>query len=323
MKNPNYSFEQSQLVYIRRKPKVNNLLKEGEVEDPKHKIGSSYKQQAINRGLTFDEEKLYLPSIIGISSTSEKWETATKEYWANISAYVPSDPGLELETGFAFKTKEDMTKGINGIPINIPDYVLYRYCLGYSHVANTIDVIDDSPKIRFYIFDKEKEVQQNHDLFKQRKDAYKKFLEIIGDRNKVDEVLNVMGLVPENMDDRDKDLQLEAYAKDDPLTFITVVNDKNLGLKSFIESCLKSQKLTRIPNTETIQYGEEVIGYTMDETIAYLTNPRNSAKFTALKAQMQMMTGRSVPVVKEEETEEEEKVPAPVTANTPASTVRK
>jgi hypothetical protein len=280
-----YKVEQSKKVCVRQK-KVKLLP--GDDAQYIAKIGGSLKNGVTNRGLDPEEERMYLPTLIGSDPNKADWSTATENYWKNISVDVPdNEEGLELEVGFKYKTEEDAATAKGGIPINIPNYVLWRYCLVYSKVANSIEDVDKSPNIRFYLFDKAKEQKQKINLTAAKQKAYAKYLEIVGDIETITTILLVMevgkGVI---MSKEDKLIALDSLVSSRPIDFLKVANDKNLQTKALIEKCLTRKFLTIIPNTDTYQRGDEVVAYNKLDLITKLESPEGQALRSILEASL-------------------------------------
>lgn len=313
-KQPLYSFPKdfSRKVSIRRKPKI-ATLPGIDPNDSKLKIGSSFKGASVNRGLTFEEEKKLLPSLIGIDDKSPNWENETKMYWCNISKDVPPDNGIELEVGLRYETEEDYNYDKNlplnsrfsafvnlkGTPINLADYILWRYCLVYNKVANDLAHAYDSPNIEFYLFNKDKEIQDKKILQTQKQNAFKLLMANMGDREWVDCMLRVfiasdkasniyLKDLPTTGED-EKDILLEEYMTKFPDRFVALGNDKNLTLKSFIELAVTLGILNRVPNTTTITMDGTTIGNTTEEVVAFFNNPKNANTYATLKAQLRVV----------------------------------
>lgn len=285
-----------------------------DADETREKIGSSFKGASVNRGLTKDEERRWLAPMLGLDLQSSEWEKGTKEYWANISAEVPPNGkndlgGLKLETGLFYETREqyiqdlDRPKDINGViinpsgePINLADYILWRYCLGYVEVANDITLVNNSPKIRFYMFTKEKQIQDKKLLLDRKRKAEFIYNQNISDRGWVDHMLHT--LIPGDkdarillkdiatMEDDEKDITLHEYLEKDVIRFISIGNDKNLEMRSLIELAVATGRLHRIPNTTTLLFEGSTIGNTPEEAVAYLNNPKFNDVLRTIKAQV-------------------------------------
>lgn len=300
-------------VYLRRVATIPKLPGQ-DLDEAKQKIGSGWKGSSVLRGLTFAEEHKYLKDIIGLSTDSPNWETATKSYWANISKEVPPKDGVQLEVGLRYKTKEDYehdqisgvrdTNGTlidhKGIPINVSDYILWRYCLLYSRVANTPEDIGKSPKIEFYLFNKDKEIANKKTLLNSKRKAIQLMYKRLGERDWVDYILTVLIAQDKSftknvrdlstMEEDEKDILLDEYVASSPDKFLALAEDKNLQIRSFIELCIVAGKLTRIPNTDTINMDGTLLGNSTIEAIAFLNNPKNNQTLQTLKAQVKHTT---------------------------------
>ncbi len=294
---------ESNKVFIRRKPITTSFYKKNieSMEEGNWKIGASIKNNDVCRGLTFVEEEQYLPMLIGVQPKNDNWQKETTNYWNSISKQIPKD-GIELEIGFNWKDEENAKNGRLvkedekykfGSPINIVDYVLYRYCLVYSHVANNMADISKSHNIRFFLHSKKEEIKTNHDVLTLKNKAYGKYLSILADRNKVQDLLRLLTdengvvLYQMNQTNDEQDILLQNAMLRKPSLFITYCDDKALEMKSFISNCITAQRLKRIPNTETIMYGETtIIGNTMEEAVGFLQNDKNAQILNTLKIQV-------------------------------------
>lgn len=299
--------EQSKIVFVKRK-KMSGLLPGQKEEDCILKIGSGFKHNAPLAGLTFEEEARFLPIVTGVDSKSTNFKQACTSYWSNISKEIPYGEGLKLEIGLKYKSKEDFEKDkikertvegaiINpiGEPINIIDYILWRYCLLYSRVANSIEDVGKSPKIEFYLFSKDKEIEQKTATLNAKREANKLLYSRLGERDWVDCTLRVLiakdkaTIVTirelETMSEKEKDLILSEYAESNPSQFLTIAEDKNLEMKAFVEVCVSRALLTRIPNTDSISLDGQTLGDTLEQTVTFLCNPKNAGLLNQLKAQ--------------------------------------
>lgn len=287
------SYTKEETVYIRRK--ASNSAFGNDIEK-KFNIGGSVKGQDVLRGLTADEEKIYLPAIIGSQPNDMSWEKAKKEYWASISAAVPEGDGRKLDVSMIYDNESLANQDPNnlkGYPRNVNDYILWRYCLVYSRVAANIEKADASPKIKFYLFNERQDraIRKNNIDLKVK--ATQAFLEV---RNDVEKVKNL--LLVYSKDDAtikplseipvdDYDIILDRLVLENPTKFLANVGDNQLAYKAFIQRCITRGLLRRIPNTDTIMTDDNItLGNTTDETIAYLGSEKGNGKKEELKAKL-------------------------------------
>ena len=291
------------IVFIKRVPKVYHLHKEGDIEQGIWKIGSSLKQNGPLRGLTFAEEARFLPSILGIANTSEKFSHACNDYWNKISTVVPSGEGLQLEVGWEWKNEADYNDEKNkeeslrtkGQPINMADYILYRYCLVYGRVANKEEDINKSSKIKFYLHTKEAKIKAEKAKNDVKKQAMKLYLELLGDRNKIMYILRVddTNLDIDTMDNDEIDIALNKFLENKPSKLIEIANNPDLSTLALIHEALRTNHLERMSNTETITYGTVVVGNTMKEAVTNLKS--NTDNFKLIRNKLEAALNKFVP----------------------------
>ena len=111
-------------VIIKRRPNATNLPEEV-YSEAKRKIGSTFSMNGdTNTGLTFGEQKKYLPGVIGIDSSDVNFQKEVRKYFQDMSLTI-ENTGTKLEVG----TDE------NGDPNNLLDYIRYKFALAHPYVA--------------------------------------------------------------------------------------------------------------------------------------------------------------------------------------------
>ena len=296
-------FEKS--ITIKQKPKTS--VREGD-DQTEHfkKIGSSLKGQDVLRGLTREEEVILLPNLIGCDSKSPEFESQLRTYWNNISARVPFE-GLILNIGITFKTEVEakafeeklfpFEKAITmgGTPIHVGNYILWRYCLVYSKVSNSIETLYESPKIEFYIEDKGLELKANHDSLKIRNEARVEFAKLLSDHAKLRDIYTLIAREDESvpfylssMKDMELDINLDDVITKKPSLFLKYCKDINLTDKAFIEKCIVAGALRRVDNTEIIMAGEDVVGHTVEEAVLHIRDAKNKELKATLEARLKV-----------------------------------
>lgn len=263
----------SHLITVNRRPNYTNLPDEIYAES-KRKIGSVFTASGdIVKGLTFAEQKEYLPEIIGISPTDAEFGRACKEYYLNLTVEVPM-AGLDLEVG--------LDEG--GHPLSIIDYVKYKFLLAHPYVAKEEDELDGNKRLKYYISDGRKELMQASADLVLRKKAYKEYIKLSDNDDRMNMVLHVYGYNPAKLTKDEKDLQLEELQEDNPEYFIDICTDKNLEMVALINQSLSLEALRRVGNS--ILDGDIVLGDSMEEAVLFLKDKKNSNVLTALKAKL-------------------------------------
>lgn len=314
--------EYSKEVWIKRSPALLGLPGQPQ-EDVNPKIGSAFRNRDVLRGLTTDEEKRFFPDIIGIQPLDINWNKEAKNYWININVPVPVS-GLKLQVGIMYNNYEDyifdqeqapwngvskIRYNLKGTPININDYIIWRYCLEYGRVANKVEDINISPNIGFYLYSRDEEIVVNKRSLEDRKKANRYFYDNMGDRDWVDHTLRVMiandksssitAVHVYSLSEDEKDIMLEEYVKKRPSEFYRIGTDKDLRTRSFIERAIAEGHLKRIPNTDTVVYDTTPIGSSTDQAVAFFKDSRNVDLVNTIRARMKL----SPNVVKAEDTE--------------------
>lgn len=264
--------------------------------------------------------KLLMPELLGITYGSPSWESRLSQYFGAMTIYV--DNTKTLETGYSYslndperqtnidalvKANKSITSDekladyveseiedykqriLYGTPINKLDYLQYRIALEHGHVANTIDDVESSGKIRFYLYTE----QERKDRVKRDAEARRLTIKAQSDLMKSeDTLLNAIwsysfiepkGNV-DNMDEDELTLELETIAKKNPRWVIEAASDKTLELKANIARYVLKGILYQLPASETIADGSDkdvIIGNNLNEVIRFFKNEDNSQKINA------------------------------------------
>jgi hypothetical protein len=291
--------------------------------NPHQRLGSKQSSVARMTNTYGEEMKMLLPTIIRTSPQDIDWHKKVAYYWDSVSYQIPSS-GKKLEIGFSYdlndgerkeaitslcskvkeiKTDEDLAnycEDLNkvkeedkfryGKPINLNDYLMYRYCLVDGDVANSIDVANKSTRIRFIISDPKQlqDFKRKHHAIKVK--ATHLYTEALSDESKVDNILYAMGVDITNMDKVDRELKLEELSSDAD-EFIKIVTDKNLIVRAKIERYILGNVLNRLPDSSIIVDATDVtctIGGDINEAINFFTSedPIKVAKQKEFAAKM-------------------------------------
>lgn len=265
------------------------------------------------------EMNAYMPAVIGISSNHAEFYTRCRNYFDAISVEIPDSdkvlnctfiynhklnydeyekrlteifdkfgkaPKHNTETrDKAFKDRDlaiiklESEQYQYGFPENIPDYILYRYCLIYAKIANDVSLINISGNIIGYIVDDRFEQNRKEYLFAIKQKAHAAYTDLASNPTKLSNLLYGAGIYNvDKLSKIDKMEKLDQLLSTDALKLVELANDKHLADKAFIERCIQSGILKRLPNTNFISnYDEDVIGSSMSEAIAYINDVKNAS----------------------------------------------
>lgn len=74
----------------------------------------------------------------------------------------------------------------------------------------------------------------------------------------------------------------------EPKKFLKIAKDKHLAMKAEIEEMVSAGVLRKIGNQ--IVFIDEILGETLDNTVIYLKDKKNSGKLTILRAKLKELT---------------------------------
>jgi len=266
----------SKTITIKRKPNKTNLP-DHIYESAKRKIGSTFSSSGdVNTGLTLTETQKYMPPILGVSDSDPSFYKQVKEWFMNLSIEVPAQ-GVDFEI--------DTDKA--GNPINVMDYIKYKFSSSHPYVL--IDSTDKDELRRkrrhtFIVEDKSREKVALVAAKDARKKALASYIKVSADKEKMIQVLRVLGEYPDSMDAETQEITLEKLANENPTLFYATANNSDLSIKAFIRNCLSAEVLRKVGNTYLD--GEEALGNSEEEVVLFLKDKRNSETLVTLKARL-------------------------------------
>lgn len=279
----------SRKVKIEIIPKFNMLPKDPKAkqirDEVTKKIGSQWKRNSrdIIRGLSHEEELIYLPNIIAISSTHDDWTTRVYEYWANFNFIVPPEDGVTLEAGFALK--KDRTGNYIATPIDVTDYIKYNFARQNSNVANEGE---DNPATYIFRLIDTSEVAIREELrFSAKLSADRLYMKLIdesrtiqSEKAKIDHILETyggqhsVGMAVYNLTDIQKQVELAKIKDKDYAAFEEILKDKNLENKALINKAITFKKIERVGTAYF--YNGIAMGRSILEACLWLDDSANS-----------------------------------------------
>lgn len=258
-------------IQIRRKEKV-SYLPAAVVAEAKKKIGSIFDGMAPLSGLTKEEERKYLPGLLGVSATSPDYERSVRIFWADFFISVPSD-GVVLNIGL----------NENNEPINVLDWVKYQWAIKHKFVAmSKAECVADK---LYYIHDPEVEIHKDNLQVNAKKLAYTEFIKISDKPDTINRLIRVLGKRnPAGMTPEMKENFLAQLVEKQPKQFYTIATDKNLDLQDMILHLTEVGVIQKIGHAYL--YLDTEIGATLEEAIHFFRSKRNSQAITEMKAKL-------------------------------------
>ncbi len=234
-------------------------------------IGACFEESGeIASGLTLEEKKKLLPPVIGVDPNDVTFYARVKEYYASLTLKVPP-AGITL----------DITRDKDGNPLNVSDYIKFRFAEVNPDVSLKEEI---RPKSRFYIENPKEKLMEKKVKLGLRKDAYKEYIKISGSKEKTRMLMVNLGIFDPLMDEDEYEIALESKLNADPQAFLDVARDPNIETIAFINNCVSKEVLRKIGTTYL--NGDETIGNTLEDAVAYMKNKANSETVATLKARL-------------------------------------
>lgn len=260
-------------IYIRRKETHSYLPKEVRL-GARVAIGSIFVGRQPLRGVEGEEAKKYLPGIIGLPAEHPDFPAREKEYWASMRVKIPFE-GKEL----------DVSTHENGDPINVEDYITYKWCSKHRQVADSKEEMDAISGKKFYIYDPKKDLLKRNKRVQISKDADKEFIKASADAARMRRLLRVLSdSNPDKLSALEVENNLYDIKTKNPAKFYKAATDKDLDLKDEIAEMIQKDIIRKIGNQHI--HGDETLGEDLTDTIVYFKNKKNSGAVNALRAKL-------------------------------------
>ena len=264
-------------VYLRRKDLDGHLPKAVRAEATM-KLSSVFVNRQPLKGFDLADEKKNMQGILDVNPDHVDWPKHSKLFWAELTIPV-GFTGVELEIG----TNED------GSPINIMDYIKYNFAIKHPHVALTKEEMNKEFAKRFYIQDLTREDKVKNNAIKLKKDADKEFIKVSSNLANMKRVLRLMSNSnPDRMTADQVENSLYELKNNNPKKFLRIAIDRNLEVKAEIEELVSAGVLRKIGNQ--VIFIDEVLGETIEDTVVYLKDKKNSGKLTILRAKLKELS---------------------------------
>lgn len=265
----------SRIIFVRRR-KNNSKIPDELYSEAKRKIGGKITTTGEPlKGLTPEEEIKWLPSLLATPVNDVGFRKKVNDFWYNIMIIVQQKDGTPLEIGM------DAT----GEPISVGDYIKYRYLLKCPEVASDEKALKSDPTKKYFIYDPAASKIEDYDKMQVKKDSYKKFILITADEKGDDKIKHLFRMLtgknPDIFDRRDMELALEKISMEDPKRFIQYADNKNLEVESLIAKAVSLEVVHKFG--ETYRYTDQLLGDSMDSTVAFLIDKKNSELMTTIK----------------------------------------
>lgn len=218
----------------------------------------------LNTGLTEEDEKRLEKALKLEAGTLSRYN---KEYWSGFKVEIPKD-------------------GVILAPFSSPtDEIIWRVMLVHQEVANSLEEKNKTGFERYVMHSEEEEVENLNKEINKKTEAFKKLGEM--SESQMVDFLKVYGKNPGKGASLDFiKAQVGRVADSEPQYFLDTVNNPSYKMIVFIKSCIE-KGIIKESGGKYFRLGGEVLGYSMEQSIDYLSNRDNNEVYTLLKGQLE------------------------------------
>lgn len=215
-------------------------------------------------GLTSEEESWFEETLRLSSGTLSRYN---KDYWGSFRVNIP---------------KEGLTLNLK----NPKDYLTYKVLLAHKEVANSEAEKHDSPFANFVITSDVQEAKSKAAEVGVKRKAWAAFSKMTNED--MANFLKVYGKRPApNASTEWLEAEIGKLIETTPTTFLSTLDDKDFKMKAFIDDCVIKKALTK-SGSKYMLMGGDIIGYSLQETIDYLSKAENQEVYISLKSKLEV-----------------------------------
>ena len=238
--------------------------------DPSRPIGAYWKGGKTGTGLTYEEQRKFMPEIIFCDKDDKEFRRMCESYFDNINIKVDKD-GTLLEVGL----------DEHGNPLNTIHYVYYKHCLDNPRIAKDKKSGIGNPLIKWYIEDPDAELNSEKALEDLKDKATQLYLSNKDNTKIVDMVLDLSGI--KSIESK-KLLDFKKLSATKPVEFIKLIEDKDILLRYMLSKAISQNVLKRIGTAIVWTESGEALGQTMDEVLVKLKDKTGVPDVNKIKA---------------------------------------
>lgn len=293
---------EQRIVTLRRK--TNTRLPAVIVDETFAHLGGGFDSTTNDtlRGVNFDEEKAYLPDLVGCSPDSFDWSAKTRSFWEKFDVSIPTHGKRLNITSEKAKFKVPGTENEIMIdrPVVVLDYLIWRFAQKHSEVASNLAECLAIKEKQFYIEDQDAEIKVKTTSLEIKNKARQKYLELAGGEVKDEAILRAIAFntrelhgatIPTKLPDLL--IFLNDISEKFPAAFTAAASDPDLKDRAFVSQLLDYQILISAGNQlydET--QGIDAVAESVGEFIKLINQPAKSAYKAQLRAKLDSKRGK-------------------------------
>lgn len=295
------NLEKIVLLKLNDKKNVFTTVPKDMMDEVKQKVCGEFspKSRDTIRGLSYQQERVYLPTLLGIQANDPSFPIKTREFWSDYSL-IPTVEGIRLNVATTIG-RTTVKKMVNGqdveideeieIPVNWDDYIAHQFALKSSRVCK--DEVDKD-MFDFYLVNLEDEKKKEFSDFELKDKADGLYVRLTIEskwEENVDKINWLLELLRDKttpfninaMDMMEKKMMLSKFKSDFPSAFILACENKNLEFDALLSKCVTNLVIRKEGNDY----------YNKDEHIgnegniaSWFKDPINSGKVMAIKSRL-------------------------------------
>ena len=240
--------------------------------DPSRPIGAYWKGGKTGTGLTYEEQRKFMPEIIFCDAEDKEFRKMCETYFHEINIKVDKE-GTPLEVGV----------DEHGVPLNTIQYVYHKHCLDNPRIAKDKKTGLGNPLIKWYIEDPDMELNAEKETEAVKDKATQLYLTNKDNNKIVDMVLDLSGI--KSIESK-KLLDFKKLSASKPVEFIKLIEDKDILLRYMLSKAISQGVLKRIGTAIVWSESGESLGQTMDEVLVKLKDKSGVPEVNKIKASL-------------------------------------
>ena len=190
------------------------------------------------------------------------------EFWSTVFVDIPQAGAVLLPTE------------------SVMDEIKYMFLLAHEEVANSKRDFDNgtTPFARYIMHSEEEEVENLNKELNVKLDAYDKFSKMSDTDMK-----NFLKVYGKNAKDNSPSFIKATIGKvieQEPQNFLNILKDPNYKMVVFIKTCAQ-HGFIKEQGGKYMRLGGEVLGYSLEQSVDFLSNPENQEVYLLLKSQLE------------------------------------
>lgn len=244
-------------------------------------IGSYYDGSGIGCGLDLEEINILMPHILKVQASHPEFLNKVTAFFVDYEVIFNNN---ETESIELYISLEDDTKELSksNLPLNIDDYLKYRFLRAHPFVASSIDMAAHFG-MRYVLTDEVTEETAKKLKFELDEKANALFYGLKSDTEKTKQVASLLNISIFGKSQTDLLEAIQKSKTEDKRNFITILEDEDLLLKAMLKSAERNEIIRLVGNTYFLVEEGTELGLGIENTILFLKSKEGKESMTLIK----------------------------------------